>query len=328
MSAIERSRPKVSVLLVTYNHEKFIAQAVESVLMQKTNFVVELVITDDCSTDQTPFILERFAQKYPETIHLILRESNVGGKRNSLLALKECRGDYVAILEGDDYWIDEYKLQKQVDFFEANPEYVLVGGNALAIDEQEGYKKASLIFSNALESYDFTTADLIERNHLPTLTALFRNRVVEKFPTEYFTSSIGGDRIIYITLSLHGKCRFMNQVFGVYRKHAGGVTDVYRNSVKGQLRRLQDLFAFAVELHSYFDGRFEKETTSARNKAASDIFAVALKSGRLITALRYAQYLDHSVFQKKPVQVFARLAKRLSRLLSLPVEYRTVMTPR
>ncbi len=323
MGVIETKRPKVSVAIVTYNHEKFIARAIDSVLMQKTTFPFELIVADDCSTDATPSIIERFTQEYPDAVRIILRASNVGVKQNGLDALEACKGDYIALLDGDDYWIDEYKLQKEVDFLEANPEYVLVGGNALAINENEEHVRASLLFPNSIDSYDFSTVDLIQRNHLPTLTALFRNRVVEDFPLEYFTSSIGGDRIIYIVLSLHGKCRFLNQVFGAYRIHNGGVTDVYRNSATGQIRRLEDLFLFAEQLHSFLNGRFEQETMSARNKAASDIFAVALKSGRLITALRYARYLDHSVFQKRPVQVLAQLAKRVSRMLPLPVNNRS-----
>ena len=114
--------PLVSVRMSTYNHEKFIAQAIEGVLMQKTNFLFELIIGEDCSTDRTREIVVDYANRYPEIIKPILHEKNVGSKLNGRACKAACRGKYIAICEGDDYWIDPLKLQKQVDFMESHPE--------------------------------------------------------------------------------------------------------------------------------------------------------------------------------------------------------------
>lgn len=121
-------KPLVSVWMITYNHEKFIAQAIDSVIMQKTNFDYEIVIGEDCSTDRTREIVLEYKAKHPDKFKLLLQEKNVGMMQNFIVTLKTCNGKYIALLEGDDYWTDPLKLQKQVDFLQAN----LVFGKSLA----------------------------------------------------------------------------------------------------------------------------------------------------------------------------------------------------
>ncbi|HPD39860.1 MAG TPA: glycosyltransferase, partial [Mesotoga infera] len=129
-------KPLVSVFMITYNHEKYIAQAIESALMQKTDFNYEIVIGEDCSTDRTREIVVDYANRYPEIIKPILHENNVGAKANSESVRKACIGKYVAILEGDDYWIDPLKLQKQVDFLESHPHFSVCFTRAVDVDEE------------------------------------------------------------------------------------------------------------------------------------------------------------------------------------------------
>src|ERR1700739_2391661 len=114
-------KPLISVCMITYNHEKYIAQAIESVLAQKTNFPVELVIGDDYSTDSTRKICLDYKKKHPDILKLRFPDKNMGMMPNFIANLKECDSRYIALLEGDDYWTDPYKLQKQFDFLEANP---------------------------------------------------------------------------------------------------------------------------------------------------------------------------------------------------------------
>ena len=108
------SRIKVSVVMLTYNHEKYIAQAIESVLMQETDFHYEIVIGEDCSTDRTREIVIEYQKKYPDKIRTLLHAKNIGGNANYRQTYSECNGDYIAFLEGDDFWIDRKKLQKQI----------------------------------------------------------------------------------------------------------------------------------------------------------------------------------------------------------------------
>lgn len=116
-------KPVLSVITITYDHEAYISKCIEGVLAQKTNFPIEYIIAEDCSTDNTRAICEEYVRKNPEIIHLITSDSNVGYIKNELRAMIAARGKYIAYCEGDDYWTDPQKLQKQVDFLESHPEY-------------------------------------------------------------------------------------------------------------------------------------------------------------------------------------------------------------
>ncbi len=206
----------LSVCLITYNHEKFVAQAIESILKQNTSFNWELVIADDCSTDQTRNILKEYQQKYPEKIHLILQEKNVGPAENFIRLITFPKSKYIAYLEGDDYWIDENKLQKQVDFLEANPDYGIHSSGAKLIkddiltEESIGYGK---------ESKAFEITDFYRNNNLVSCTIMFRN-VLNEFPSFYKKIAFG-DWFLYILL-MHktgGKSYRLNENLSAYRIH-------------------------------------------------------------------------------------------------------------
>ena len=126
----------VSVAVTTYNHEKYIAQCLDGILMQKINFPVEIVLCEDCSQDNTLAICKEYASKY-KNIRLIANNPNKGYHKNFLQVLKECNGEYIALCEGDDFWIDENKLQKQIDFLSIHPEYSMcTHGRNLLIEEK------------------------------------------------------------------------------------------------------------------------------------------------------------------------------------------------
>ncbi|HEX9927582.1 MAG TPA: glycosyltransferase, partial [Pyrinomonadaceae bacterium] len=138
-----RNKPKVAVFMVAYNHARYIAQAIEGVLMQETDFPFKLFIGEDCSTDETRNICLSFKEKYPNKINLILNEKNLGGAPNALNVYKVCfeYGDYVAMCEGDDYWTDSRKLQRQIDFLEANPDFSVCFHPVKIIYEESGEEK-------------------------------------------------------------------------------------------------------------------------------------------------------------------------------------------
>jgi glycosyltransferase involved in cell wall biosynthesis len=119
----------VSIACITYNHEKFIAKALEGFVSQKTSFKLEIIIADDNSTDGTPKIIKEYHTKYPDLIRPVLRDVNIGSRRNALETLNMCKGDYIALCEGDDYWIDNKKIQKQVEFLEKNHDFVMCTHN-------------------------------------------------------------------------------------------------------------------------------------------------------------------------------------------------------
>ncbi len=125
----------VSVIVLTYNHEAYIRQALDGILCQKVPFRYEILVGDDASDDETPTILQQYQALHPETIRLFLRKKNVGPTRNAYELFTQARGDYIATCEGDDYWTDENKLQLQVGFLEAHPEYIGCSHPCLIVDE-------------------------------------------------------------------------------------------------------------------------------------------------------------------------------------------------
>lgn len=135
------SSPIVSVLMLTYNHEAYIAQAIEGIVAQKTSFPIELIIGEDCSPDNTLDVAMSYQKKYPELIRIITADVNVGARKNSYRLETAARGKYIAYCEGDDYWHDPQKLQMQVDFFENNPDYGMVFTNADTLDVMTGGRK-------------------------------------------------------------------------------------------------------------------------------------------------------------------------------------------
>ena len=216
---MENSNPMLSVFLVTYNHEAFIAQAIEGILKQKTNFSYDIIIGEDCSTDNTRAIIRIFEQKYPNIIKPIYYEKNVGMIQNCVEVLKQCKGKYVAFLDGDDYWTDINKLQKQVDFLEVNIDYSICCHDV-----------KSLINNKLRPTYHWNLPETTDQdyllkhgNQLIPLSVVFRNDTsiatfLAKFPNAPF-----GDFMMFVAISSYGKIKYLKQNMGVYRMHAGGI---------------------------------------------------------------------------------------------------------
>ena len=132
---LEHKEIDISIIVLTYCHENYIAQALDSILAQKTNLWYEILVGDDASQDRTPEIIEEYTKRYPQIIHPVLRKRNVGANKNGWDLNRRAKGTYIANLEGDDYWLDPNKLQKQWDFLEANQNYIGCCGKCLVVDE-------------------------------------------------------------------------------------------------------------------------------------------------------------------------------------------------
>lgn len=209
--------PLVSVRTSTYNHGKYIKYCIEGVLMQKTTFPFEFIIGEDCSTDETREIVFEYAKKYPDIIRVITADYNVGSKANGRRCIRACRGKYMAICEGDDYWIDPYKLQKQVDFLEEHPEYVLIYTNAEKVNS-----KSEKVLRNSLKgvSGDITRYLFYRGNPVVTATVCYRRKYLLDYQTEIkkmpFKMKMG-DLPLWIYLSLQGKFKYMHDKTTAYR---------------------------------------------------------------------------------------------------------------
>ena len=207
----------VNIWMITYNHESFIAEAIESVLMQQTNFDYQLIIGEDCSTDGTKEIVKEYTQKYPDKIKTIFHNQNVGARKNSKLTYKECKAKYIAILEGDDYWTDPNKLQKQVDFLDANPNYAICIHESLDLFSDGN----SVMHNNILTNTTFTTKDLAKQNFISTGSCVFRNNLIEKIP-DWLEKVPATDWALHFLNSQFGDIYYMKDCMSVYRKHDNG----------------------------------------------------------------------------------------------------------
>lgn len=211
--------PLVSVCMITYNHEEYISQAIESVLMQKTGFVVQLLVGEDCSSDNTAQIVAGYAEKYPNTIVATYNPENIGMIKNSAKTLERCTGKYIAICEGDDYWTDHYKLQKQIDFLEANPEFGMVHTDADVLFQNTGVFKKRYNYNSGWEIpegeiYD----DLLRGIFIKTLTVTLRKDLVDRYYNEINCDKwTVGDFPLFLFISGHSKVKYFNYSSGVYR---------------------------------------------------------------------------------------------------------------
>lgn len=217
----EYALAKVSVLMITYNQEDFIAQAIDSVLSQQVDFNYEIVVGDDCSTDNTKVLLLDYHQKDPDRIKLLLHKRNLGfsGKKNLTESLKACHGEYVAVLEGDDYWTSPHKLQKQVDFLDQHPQYAECFHDAAMLYE-DGTQKP-WVFSTAKKA-TYTLEDLVARNFIPTCSTMFRNKLFSAFPEWYYEVPMG-DWPLHVINAHYGDIGYIDEVMAVYRVHSGGM---------------------------------------------------------------------------------------------------------
>jgi glycosyltransferase involved in cell wall biosynthesis len=218
---------KISICLITYNHEAYIKEALESVLMQVTDFPKEIVIGEDCSTDRTRSICREYAEKYPGLIRLIPAEKNIGAMKNFLRTLKECTGKYIAFIEGDDYWTDPQKLQKQVDFLEVNPEYSACFHNVIIKNERSNELQDRVMHENGLAKDSFDTEDILGPWFIASPSFVFVNYPDFDFP-DWFVHCVYGDLPFMLLLSLRGKFKYINEVMGAYRLHDTGMSAIHK----------------------------------------------------------------------------------------------------
>ena len=175
---MEEVKPIVSVITITYNHEPYIAKTIEGVLMQQVNFPMEFIIAEDCSTDNTRDICIQYAEIYPQFIKLIISDTNVGAVANERSAMKAAKGRYIAFCEGDDYWTDPLKLQKQVDFLEKNPDYSVCFHRYRHFDSENDVWKddgcSDLFTDNNISGCNISTELFFSRWITQPLTMVYR----------------------------------------------------------------------------------------------------------------------------------------------------------
>lgn len=214
--SIQNTQLMVTIRCITYNHEPYIRQCLEGFVMQKTNFRFEAIVHDDASTDGTATVIREYAEKYPDIIKPIYETENQYSKHDGSLQRimsAHMRGKYIAVCEGDDYWIDPLKLQKQVDFLEMNPDYGLVYTNVdFYFQEQNKFERSYITSGKLLRSYDFVS-HLLNSGYIAPCTWLYRK---EYLPT-YTQGYVDGTFPLALDIWANSKIYFLDEVTTVYR---------------------------------------------------------------------------------------------------------------
>ena len=252
------AKPLVSICCLAYNHEPYIRECLDGMLMQRTTFKFEILIHDDASTDNTAKIIKEYAEKYPTIIKPILQTENQYSKGKGILipfVYPRAKAKYIALCEGDDYWIDPYKLQKQVDFLEANEEYSLCFHNA--IEHWEDGSREDSIFSD-VEDRDYSAVEIYKKWTIPTASVVFRKDVIDSLRYKEVSLNpkfIYGDIILFLTCAEFGKLRGFTDTMSIYRRHIGGI--VYGFNLKRDYKQcIHD-----IEIGKVFKGKEIKNTS-------------------------------------------------------------------
>ncbi len=213
--------PLVSVVCITYNHERFIRDALESIMAQETDFAFSVIIGEDCSSDSTLSIIEDYCRLYPDLIRLIKNEKNLGVVENFFRTIQSAETKYVAICEGDDYWTDTSKLQTQIDFLQNNPDYSMVCHPVAILNETKDFAAVRKTYKKYASGH-FTTRDILFGHFIPTPSLVFRRDAF--FYADWLPACRNGDIALELIVSLSGPGYFMREKMAVYRQHDDGVT--------------------------------------------------------------------------------------------------------
>jgi glycosyltransferase involved in cell wall biosynthesis len=228
--------PKVSILVTTYNQEHLITQAIDSILAQEVSFPYEIVIGEDASSDRTRDIVVELGRQHPDKIRVLLRNPEeaerdrrirLAGKINYLTALRSCRGEYIAILDGDDYFTSPHKLQRQVDFLDAHRECVICFHNVQAVYEDGSKPPETLCPADQREITDIE--QLLWGNFIPACSIMYRREPIVNIPDWFLTARMG-DWPLNIFKAQYGKIGYLNEVMAAYRVHEAGVWSLRKRS--------------------------------------------------------------------------------------------------
>ncbi len=278
--------PLVSINCVTYNHVNFIRDALEGFVMQQTTFPFEILVHDDASTDGTAEIIREYESRYPHLVLPIYQQENQYSKRVPITAhiqFPRARGKFVASCEGDDYWTDPYKLQKQVDFLEAHPACSMCFHDVMVRHEDQ--QSESPGFCSPDQKEISTLEDLLTKNFIPTASVMLRLGAFKGLPEWYLEQPM--DWPFFVLFAQHGDIGYINEVMGVYRLHGGGVW-WWQNS----LAKIKVTFPMYAHFYRHLGAAYEDVIRTGASKTiaagAAAVYAAAETDG-LVSSLDFVK---------------------------------------
>lgn len=288
----------VSIICITYNQEKYIKQAIDSFLMQKTDFDYEIIIGEDCSIDSTKKIIEEYVKKYPQKIKLITSDNNVGFMKNLKRVFEVAKGDYIAICEGDDYWTDEYKLQKQISYMRNHTDCSLCFHNAEILNDINNKIIGSI--KNEKENKIYNASEVIDGKggFIPTQSIVIKKDVIKKLPKWYWTSSVG-DYPLQVIASLNGYVYYINENMSIYRTNINTAwTAKYEKSQNNKIimKNSQGMVDIMNNISTYTYGKYSEEIN--RVKIPHEI-NICVLNGNIRGIRRYKNTEYYSKLSKK-----------------------------
>lgn len=320
------SEIKVAVACQTYNQVNYIKQALDGFIMQKTNFKFVVYVGDDCSTDGTREIIKEYAEKYPDIIKPIFQETNTKGALNFMDTFNACKTQYVAWCEGDDYWIDEYKLQKQVDFLDRNPSFSACFHPVKVIYEND--EKPNSIYPSKktmINKNKIVLEKLLKRNYIQTNSIMYRWQFQNESLSRYFNEPLlPGDWYLHLLHAKKGPIGFLKDVMSVYRRQPQGIwydsinnvtrlklnngiymLNFYKNIYKNITDNSEDYFnnilipaAQDILQNYYIHGYFEKllEFKNSNQELYSKIFPIQKNDKIMRKYKKYKKLFDVFLF--------------------------------
>ena len=247
--------PLVSVCVFTYNYEKYLHQTIESIVSQQCDFKIEILICDDCSTDNTLKIAHLIQKKHPEMIRVLAHPVNLGGTKNWIRAIQACKGKYIALIDGDDYFSNAFKLKKQVDVLEKDDQFVLCFHSVDEVYDDAPELNKTVIFEK--EYYELS--DFIKNGwFVRTSSTFFRNGVISnEIPHWVYEYPYRFDTILHVLLCQHGKAYNLKESLSVWRKHKQGMSNwLMINQVKNSQKKIE----LANQLNVFTEFKYKNES--------------------------------------------------------------------
>lgn len=316
---------EVSICCETYNHEKYIENAIESFINQKTKFQYEILIHDDASQDKTTEILKKFEKKYPDKIKVIYQKENQYSKGNRRIFLTEllskARGKYIALCEGDDYWIDELKLQKQYDLMENMQDITCCVHRTIIVDEKGNATENTIprgeVQQGRIEGKEFIRKTIINDNHyFHTSSYFFRKNLcldlMEKLPKFLYISPVG-DRAMLFYLALKGDLYYLQEAMSAYRIFSiGSWSSSISNSKEKMNIKNIEMVRMMEAFDEYSKNIFHKEIFEYVTKYNFQIFQFQLLGGKMLEK-RYRRLFKDLSFPKKVYFILCALCPTLGK---------------